>query len=710
MPCNPSDYSIPPPDFDEPSIPGFGVPSVPSAEIPGIPTPEGFPEDLLELLESLKLYLPSGKFQPNLNPNIDKTLIDGIVKLLDLLLPFLAIYKMILPILNMIICIIEVLCALTNPFKLIRALKRLFRTCIPDFLALFPIFAMILLIISLILLILALIEYIISEILRIINQLLKNLRLLARIAKRKDTRSALTAMRKIGALLCFLKNLFSVLQIVALILQVIKDILKLFFRIPPCDDSDTTDDGCCTPEVCPAFIKNGDFTKTTGTLQYLRQIGLDASGISGMPPAFGPIFSTLGALRQESWQFYDSTLADRFMFYNITAPVDVDPSLGFTFFPAGKVYDGSSPIFKVPYTVDLRLFYNPAIFGIVDPLGSRFIRIKNCIVTKTPDLKLKNWENAEVDPSNGILSLAGGKVTEDDGSTPILVNGVQGTLTTFIHLANQISNVLFDNAVVFSNVEYTFKINHSVLVGEQLISLGCVPDVAFDRTFVNANVGGNLQFNGAQLGAIPIPDPAATTACINAAIAKLSRNVTAESAATFQAEATICLRSLGDQLTDIIDDLVDLGFSSYRSTFSVTPEVQFTTKPIIVSATLNDVNGNNLCPTLPLAASNIIAEKLVPEITFGSITKFTYDGTANFTAEINSEEEGKGTIKLMYNNVFFSTLSIPADLSQTPTTSIQELTYEFIKTPIGTAGSGGSAVDTDGKPRRNDGDVGGSSG
>ena len=702
MPCNVEDYNIVPADTNEPSIPGFGPPSVPSANIPGLPTPNGFPESLTDILDNLSLILPSGTFKPNLNPNIDRTLIDGIVKLLDYLTPFLAMYKMVLPVLNMIICIIEVLCALMNPFKLARAIKRLFRRCIPDFLALFPIFAMVLLIISLLLLIIALLEYIITEIARVVNQIIKNLALLSRIAKRQDQRSALTAMRKIGSLLCFLKNLFAVLQIVALVIQLIKDIIKLFFRIPPCDDSDTSDDGCCTPEVCPAFIKRGEFSNSTGKLQYLNQIGLDASGIAGLPPAFGPIFANLGALRQESWQFYDETLKGTNAFYNITEPVDVDPKLGFTFFPTGKTYTAKSSIYKVPYTVDLRLFYNPADFGVVDPLGARLVQIKDCIVTITPNQHLINWANAEVMPDNGVLNLTGGKVTENDGSTPIFINGKQATLTTLIHLTQTIGVAAFDNTKLFQNVDYIFKINHSVLVGEQLISLGCMPDVAFDRNFVNGNVGAGLGVNADKLANLPIPDPQGTIDCVNAAMTKLSQNVTVDAVALFQAETTACLRNLGNDLSDLLDDLVDLGFCSYKSTFTVNPSIQFTTKPIIVTAKLNDIQGNNLCSSLPSGPANDIAVKLVPEITFGTISKFTYDGVSAFTAELNSELEGMGEIRLMYDNTFFSELTIPDNLSETPNTKEQVLTYQFIKTSVGT-GLGGT--DSDGKPRRDEGDV-----
>ena len=163
-PCSPNDVSIDLPDGPSgPAIPGFGSPF--ALPVPDIsPFPDGFPEDLLDLLDRLQLLIPPGALKPALNPNFGKDVFDAIMKLLDQFMPFLMLYKFFLPILNLIICIIEVLCALMNPFKLIRALKRLFRTCIPEFLNLFPIFALICMIISLLLLLLELILYIISQI------------------------------------------------------------------------------------------------------------------------------------------------------------------------------------------------------------------------------------------------------------------------------------------------------------------------------------------------------------------------------------------------------------------------------------------------------------------------------------------------------------------------------------------------------------------
>src|SRR5574339_619331 len=213
-PCAPVDISIPT-GPSGPSIPGFGNPF--AGLLPNLnPFPPGFPEDLLGLLDLLKLLVPPGALLPQLNPNFGKDIFDAIMKLLDQFMPFLMLYKFFLPILNIIICIIEVLCALLNPFKLPGAIARLFTVCIPDFLNLFPIFALIIMIISLLLLLLALILYIIEQILKFILAILRNIEMLVEAFQEGSAISVLAIAQKLGALLCIFQNLFVLLALFAI--------------------------------------------------------------------------------------------------------------------------------------------------------------------------------------------------------------------------------------------------------------------------------------------------------------------------------------------------------------------------------------------------------------------------------------------------------------------------------------------------------------
>ena len=99
-PCSPSDVSINvPTEPSGPSIPGFGVSF--SLALPDLnPFPDGFPEDLLDLLNRLQLLIPSGALKPTLSLNFGKDVFDAILNMLDKFLPFLMMYKFFLPILN----------------------------------------------------------------------------------------------------------------------------------------------------------------------------------------------------------------------------------------------------------------------------------------------------------------------------------------------------------------------------------------------------------------------------------------------------------------------------------------------------------------------------------------------------------------------------------------------------------------------------------
>ena len=76
MPCAPNDINITEPDGPPlPGIPGFGDPFAP--KLPEFPFPEGFPEDLLELFNSLAMLLPPGSLKPSLNPNFGKDIFEN---------------------------------------------------------------------------------------------------------------------------------------------------------------------------------------------------------------------------------------------------------------------------------------------------------------------------------------------------------------------------------------------------------------------------------------------------------------------------------------------------------------------------------------------------------------------------------------------------------------------------------------------------------
>jgi hypothetical protein len=718
-PCNPNDLSIPVPDGPSgPSIPGFGTPFIPKG--PNLnPFPEGFPEDILELFNQLQLLIPPGALKPQLNPNYGKDVFDAIMKLLDQFMPFLMLYKFFLPVLELIICIIEVLCALMNPFKLVRALNRLFTQCIPAFLNLFPIFALVIMIISLLLLILALIEYIVAQIIKFIEIVTRNILALQKSFADGDAESIKAIALKLGSLLCIFQNLFVLFAIFNIIIQVIKDILALVFAIPPCEDSAAEDlDGCCTPDVCPSIVKE-EYTRTTGTLQYLNKVGVETSVV--LPPQFGGAFSV--DIRPESWQIYDIQQPIPQQFKNIYDGYDVPVPFGLeflpfakpVFFPTALTYTAESDPKQAPYVLDLRLFYNPANWG--RPGLARYVRFTNCIMLTVPSSTLTLGNLLKLPIPTAVASIAGGFGYEDDGYTKLTgfdTDGVtpidaQATLNNFLHKAAENStnpSLSITDGYTFQNIEYTFRPNIAPLLATNLVTLGCAPDIAINRTFVNNVFAGDIALKTQLLRNLlnnpNFTNPGAAQQCLSTAVANLSTNMTLEGAAEFQTTTTLCLQKLKDDTNSALGELIGIGFDPCKSSFTLEPKVQFTTKPIIVSVSLNERNGLSLTAGLSEEVAANLADRISPHITFGEISRFSYDGYQAFTAELTSKNPGSGSIMISFDNNTLCNNKLPetgdsADVL--PEHTLQSIDYQFIYAPYGVA------TDSDGKPRRDAGDV-----
>jgi len=721
-PCSPNDVNFPVPSGPSgPAIPGFGIPF--ALPTPAIPIPDGFPEDLLDILNKLEMLIPPGALKAPLNPNFGKDIFDAIMKLLDQFMPFLMLYKFFLPVLNLIICIIEVLCAIANPFKLISALNRLFSQCIPEFLNLFPIFALIIMIISLLLLLLALIEYIISQILKFIEAILRNINALVKAAQYADATSILAIAQKLGALLCMFQNLFVLLSIFNVIIEIIRDILSLVFSIPPCQDGGSgSTDGCCTADVCPTIVKN-QYTNTTGTLQYLPEVGVPIPGISI------PGFNSNVDFRTESWQLYDNSQSIGQAFinivdgYDVPVPNQVAGNKKPIFFPTDVTYTASTDPKQAAYTVDLRLFYNPAAWGRVGI--PRYIRFTDCIVLYAPTINLRIWNNAYANVPNGVFYIAGGAGYEDDGTT--VLNGfdsngnptnTQATLGTFIHMAPTYAAAPVLNQTdgyTFSNMTYTFKPNMATLLQKNLVTLGCEPSVALNRAFLNNVVAGNIGIQTQLLGDLVngrngnvFPDPAGAQQCLTTAVTNLRNNLTTQGVAEFQAIATACLTKLQNDTNAALGSLIGIGVDPCSSTIAINPTVQFTSQPITVTVNLNERTGLSLTTGIPSNVAADVASKLKGFATFGTVGSFSYDGYQSFVADITSTTPGKGSLMVAFDNQIFCTNILATTANPTPNHILQEYPYQFIYTPAGSTiplaptGEG----DTDGtQPRRDAGDV-----
>ena len=705
-PCSPTNVSFPSPSSPSgPAIPGLGVPF--QMPVPAIGFPEGFPEDLLDIMNTLQLLIPPGALKPQLSLNFGKDIFDGILKLLNQFMPFLMLYKFFLPFLNIIICIIEVLCALMNPFALIGALNKLFTQCIPEFLNMFPMFALIIMLISLLLLLLALVEYLIQQILKFVQALLKNINALVQAFQNVNATGVASIAKKLGTILCVFQNLFVLLAIFGIIIQVIKDILGLIFSIPPCAGSGPgTTGGCCSPTTCPTIVQN-PYTRTTGTLQYLNEAGYQTT----VPLGTGFLTSDI---RAESWQIYDPDQTIAQAFWNIVDGYDISPTVipKPVFFPTDASYSATTSPQQSAYTVNLRVLYNPTQWGRTGT--TQYIQFLNCIVLAAPTQNLENYDNQPISVPNGVLYLAGGLGYQDDGVTPITgfaADGVtsisaQATLENFLHMPGEFTAtpvLLPADGYTFSDIQYTFTPNLPLLLQKNIVTAGCEPSLAFNRTFINNVMYAGVAAQTADLTNIVnsagFPDPNAAQVCLANAINTLRHNLTVTGVAEFQATTTACLNTLQNATQNSLAAIIGVGFSACNSNFTLTPNIQFTTQPIVITVNLNETNNLSVANSLPPAVGAQLASQIVAYPTFGTVSHFTYDGYSAFNANLNSDVPGPGSLMVAFQNQILCTNTLPAD-GLNPTHTLQSLDYEFIYTPYG---PGGTTSGT--QPRRDAGDI-----
>lgn len=672
--CNPSDLTpdFNPEDVKTPAIPGYPTPKevkVPDVGKPpdGGPYDSYGPDDLSDIFDNLKLLLPPGTMQPALSPSNGKNKSDGLLKLMDYLFPYLMTFKLFMPLLNMVICIIEVFCSLNNPYKTILAVKKLFSKCLPEFLNLFPIFSLVIVIISMLLLLLTLIEYILLQVEKLVTLILNNLKILEKAFVAGNAESVSAGILKLSALLCSFKNLFVILSIFNVILQIIKEIINTASSIPPCSDSSD----CCTSDVCPDIVKT-QYTRTTGNFKYLNAV-YERAPIAGV----GNIDTQI---RSESYQLYDNNQDVGQKFIEMA-----------NFFPTDSSYNASTNINQAAYRADLRLFYNPSNFGRIGT--PRYIRFNDCIVTNASTTSLKMYDNSISHINNGVLLIAGGKGYEDDNSTQlngfaadgITPIGSQATLENFIHfssvyktLPSTTPNFYPSDGYMFSSVEYTFKPIQETLYNKSIITIGCTTDVSIAKSFINSTIGSDIALKTNLLQNIQLPDIQKTIDCLNVATSTLRSSLNEESVANFSSTVNICINDLKNQTISAVNSLIPIGFDPCKSTFEVLPTTQFTNQSILIKVHINDKSGTSLTQKIPQSVANSIAQNIKAHITFGDVSKFTYDGSEAFTATITAVATGSGKVSISYDNNLFCNNVFT---SSPPVHEILSTDYDFIYAP-----------------------------
>ena len=695
MACNPGDVDINPPAPEPIPLPGFGFPTMAiNIGLPNIKIPTDLIEDLMELVNKLGALFPSGTFKPNID-DFTKSVLDGIAAIMTQLAPFLSMYNFVMALFNLIICIIEVLCAIPNPIKIAKAMIKLFKKCLPPFLLLFPWLALIAMIIALLLLILALIEYIISVIIGIIMDIIKDILTLKKAIEFQNADAILSEIRKIASLTCLIQNILAILVALAAIVAIIESLAK-FGGGNVCDDSDP--EGCCSPDVCPPFIKNSPdgLTGKLGKLTYFSQIGTDVENLfdpaafGGQMPAGLAALLNIPPLRTESWQLLDAATVQNYKFSDIITPIfSMNPVGVSTFWPEGMSFTKTTQPGKCPYTVDLRVKADPTKFGITDIKGERYFRIKDCVVLYKPYLGVTTYNNLIADNPTGTVSIAGGLVYEDDGYLAFKIGNTQATLDSFIHLPTSVTKtpVVVDDGYYFTNVEFALKPMLPTLMGYQLITAGCIPEVAIEKVVTNAFV--TAQDPRAVIDKMPtltdgekvpsvgfMPNVNGAQMCVTSSLDKFRTNISLETCAELQAAVETCLGDLKNQTLEAYKNAIKAGSSQFGSKVALSTNLEFITRSITTSVTLCDPTGTNIGLNVPTAVRDEIAGSITGEVTLGDLSSFEYDGYGLFNANITSDVPGTGTLTVKVNDKVFSKVTT----SDTDASKIEEnvFTYTFV--------------------------------
>lgn len=680
MVCNPNDNSLTPPNLGPPPNLGFGpIYAPPQIPFPDLSLPEGIPEDIVELLESLFIRIPGGRISATPDLSLD-SVFDVVSSLLTKLAPYLAFYSFIQSLLNMIICIIEVLCALINPFKTIRAVRRLFKQCIPDFLSMFPFIALIAMILAFILLLIALIEYLINIIIQFINDIIANLNDLAEAFQIGDEQGIIAITAKISQLLCLIEQIFSILIVFQILFVIIRALAELG-GFKPCKRGSV----CCDDETCPEFIgDNPDGTfGTGGRLIYHNRINLNVNSVN--IPGFS---DTIAPLREERWQFVDDDSPD-YPFKSIITP---PPGSDTIFWPQPQTYQkGDSLNSTVPYVVDMRMLLDPTVFGHTSLNGSfdgeRYFRVKDVIIDRQPYIGIISYNNTinvsePFGNSDGTVRLVGGLVFEDDGVTPFNVDGQQATIDTFISRDPVTSTQLpaSEDGYFIEDIEWNMKINHEVLMKYQIITAGCIPDIQTETEVMDTTIP-DVSSVLEKIGELPDLDEALE--CLSSSINAFRQDASIEQAAVFQNSVVGCLEDLRDQSIEVFTKAVQAGVSPYKSEVTLDPDVQFFDLPIQVSVNLKDAGGTEIGENMPQKSATEIAELLDGNVTFGNISNFEYDGYALFVADITATAPGSGELQVSFDGNFLSEVLNTEDVDTPSEISIITLPYEFVGTDGG---------------------------
>jgi hypothetical protein len=163
------------------------------------------------------------------------------------------------------------------------------------------------------------------------------------------------------------------------------------------------------------------------------------------------------------------------------------------------------------------------------------------------------------------------------------------------------------------------------------------------------------------------------------ALSNFRKNVTLESAALLQAEIETCLGDLKNQTLTAVCGAIIAAVSQFKSEITLSSDVEFTTRSIQVNVLLKDPAGTNISNNIPTDCASSISEKLTGEVTLGEISKFSYNGSSSFEAQITSNVSGTGILKMLFDGKVFSSF-VPGVDGNSSQIVEKELEYTFVDT------------------------------
>ena len=118
-----------------------------------------------------------------------------------------------------------------------------------------------------------------------------------------------------------------------------------------------------------------------------------------------------------------------------------------------------------------------------------------------------------------------------------------------------------------------------------------------------------------------------------------------------------------------------------KSSFSLSPTIQFTTRPIIISVAINETNGLSLTNGLSVDVATNIASRLSAHTTFGTASNFSYDGYVLYLPLQLDQPDSRrwSSVMISFDNNTFCTNTFSADANTAPTHTLQSISYQFIQ-------------------------------